>query len=124
MQISPWLIYLWGQVDTWLSVFGFLAGICSIIGLAGSIVTRLFADSDFPNRNEAGCIRKIFLGILIFGIFSIGVRLLVPNSKTIATMVVLPAIVNSQPIQKDLPEIYDIAIKALKEKLGAEEEKK
>ena len=42
---------------------------------------------------------------------------LTPSSKTIAMMVVIPKIVDSKVVQQDLPEIYDLALKALKEQL-------
>ena len=54
---------------------------------------------------------------MIAGLF----HALMPSSKTVALMVVVPAIVNSQPVQKDLPEIYNAGIQMLKEKMGVPE---
>ena len=45
---------------------------------------------------------------------SLSVNALVPSSKTVAMMVVIPAIAQSKVVQKDLPDIYDIAVTALK----------
>lgn len=43
---------------------------------------------------------------------------LVPDSKTVAAMVVIPAIAQSEAIQKDAPELYKMAIDRLKETLA------
>jgi len=43
---------------------------------------------------------------------------LLPSSRTIAAMYVLPRIAESRVIQTDLPELYDMAIGALKDQLS------
>ena len=43
--------------------------------------------------------------------------ILIPSSSTIAMMVVIPKIAESKAIQQDLPDIYELAIKTLKDEL-------
>lgn len=119
MTISPLLVYFWGQADKLSDVLQWMAGIPLFIGIVGSIVSRLVPDTEFPSIERARSIRKMFLIPLIMGCCAWIAYAVLPSSKTVATMVILPVIVNSEPIQKDLPEIYDLAIKALKEQIGA-----
>ena len=42
----------------------------------------------------------------------------VPSSKTIAMMVIIPEIAHSKVVQQDLPDIYNAAVKALKDQLA------
>lgn len=53
-----------------------------------------------------------------FTLFMGTISALTPSSKAIAVMVIAPAIINSEPIQKDSPEIYQMAKDALKETLA------
>ena len=41
-----------------------------------------------------------------------------PSTKTIAVMYAVPAIVNSKPVQQDLPELYQMGVEALKAQLA------
>lgn len=43
---------------------------------------------------------------------------LVPTSKTVAMMVIIPEIAHSKVVQQDLPDIYNAAVKALKDQLA------
>jgi len=48
---------------------------------------------------------------------------LMPSTKTLCAMFVVPAIVNSQAVQKDFPELYALAVEKLKSQLTPELEK-
>lgn len=125
MTLSPWIIYLWGIADNVRDTVGPLAIVTGIsgvilfaIGLIGSIVTEV--RSDFPLLDEKGRV-MVFKGGKWLASISASMAvlfILIPSSKTIAMMVVLPAIVNSEPIQKDLPEVYRMAVDALKDQLA------
>lgn len=118
MTLSPWIIYLWGIADNAsASLRGLGIGLLFASSL-GSIGVALFsaAPSDILPETAVKCwiwIRRSLIAGLIFLITSA----LMPSSKTIAVMVVAPAIINSEPIQKDLPEIYQLAKDALKSTL-------
>jgi hypothetical protein len=43
--------------------------------------------------------------------------IIIPTEKEIAIMYALPKIINSNVIQKDMPELYDLGLKYLKEEL-------
>jgi hypothetical protein len=47
-----------------------------------------------------------------------------PSSKTIAAMVVIPEIANSDVIKRDIPDIYEAAIGKLRAELGMQKAEK
>jgi hypothetical protein len=123
MTISPWLIYLWGIADELKFSLGFAAfalcifgGVLFFITLIGQGMSDIHGSPEMSDGTAAR-IRGYVRRMLKFGIPAFIVSCLIPSSKTIAIMVVLPAIVNSEPIQQDLPELYRIAVDALKEQL-------
>jgi hypothetical protein len=72
----------------------------------------------------ANIVFKIWKRVAIGFCLSILVVTLTPSSKTFALMVVLPRLADSQFIQKDAPDIYKLAIDALKKQLQPDAEKK
>lgn len=58
---------------------------------------------------------KAFFGASILLIFF---SVLIPTSKTIAMMVIIPEIAHSKVVQQDLPDIYNAAVKSLKDQLS------
>lgn len=104
MTLSPWIIYLWGIADSVIAFFGTLSIVAGIIGVIATAI-------GFVENVSRG--KKLGLSALAVAVFSGVLSVLVPSSKTVAVMVVAPAIVNSEPIQKDLPELYRAAKDAL-----------
>lgn len=104
MTLSPWIIYLWGIADGIKGVTGVGAALL-IIATFIFVLIKILEDED--NALKAA-IASAMLAVVL-ALFSA----LTPSSKTIAVMVVAPAIVNSEPIQKDLPELYKAAKDAL-----------
>lgn len=119
MTISPWIIYLWGIADNLKSS---LALLIALLGMASLLTTVYLAACRFEDLSEDH--RKLAKSFArwVYPLFAfvVLVQILTPSSKTIAVMVILPAIVNSEPIQKDLPDMYRIAVDALKEQLAPE----
>ena len=64
-----------------------------------------------PERKRRWSKHVLYAGFAASFLFF--VASLMPSSRTIAVMVVAPAIINSEPIQKDLPELYKAAKDAL-----------
>ena len=109
MTLSPWIIYLWGLADEIKCLFG-ISAFLSITVTIVYCIWKGMGDGEIRNLK--------FLKNLIIISFVLGLSsAFIPSSKTIAIMVVAPAIINSKPIQKDLPELYSVAIEALKNSL-------
>lgn len=105
MSLSPWIIYLWGIADG-LSATLFAASIFSAVSYLVYCVAKWLDNQEDTIKRPSTC--HIWI-TAILALFSV----LTPSSKTIAVMVVAPAIVNSAPIQKDLPDLYKAAKDAL-----------
>jgi hypothetical protein len=138
MTLSPWLVYLWGIIDTVGGTLQFVGAvhvayaivIFTIYGVKSSTASDKEKDEKrYPSIYEGAALEaaqiresvknfpKAGNGKLVVGLVFIGLSAFVPSSKTIAIMVIAPAIVNSKPIQQDLPELYEAAKKALMDNL-------
>lgn len=108
MHISPEIIYLWGLLDTLkaaATVIALLATLAGSICLVGGLM------------DEEALLLKMAKRILPFAAMACIVAVFAPSSKTFAMMVVLPKLADSALIQKDAPELYSLAVEALKAKL-------
>lgn len=114
MTLTPLTIYLWQLADQ-------ISGAASILALfAGAILAIVFTigygiQSDFPAAAPELKAMRVISGILFP--LSIAVAAFTPSSDTVAMMVVIPQITESSVVQKDIPELYNIAIEALKKQI-------
>lgn len=110
--MNPFYIYLWGQADTlkeFLMSGGFVIFTIAVIYSFYHLI-----------MNEELIVSKF---ALVLSAITIIFGALIPSSKTIAAMVIIPEIAKSKAIQEDLPEIYDMAIKQLKASISEKTEK-
>lgn len=117
MNISAFTIYLWQLADTLVenakgATFGFL--------VAGLIALCLYFAAKQDGKDTAGAWKKWSNRFFAVTTIVFLVATFTPSSKTIAMMVVIPAIANSELVQRDIPELYKAAIGALKEKVSQE----
>lgn len=123
MNISPLTIYLWQLADRLSS------GISQVIVILMTLGVALLIASAFggiENQSSSGNIAKdetiaslrtwarrlmVISGILV------PAWVATPSSSTIAMMVIIPKLAESKAVQTDLPDLYDLAIKALKEQI-------
>jgi hypothetical protein len=128
MEITPLTIYLWQLVDGLKDALILPFAIGLIAGLASFIIATIATNTKNYNGDpEMGpeMSRRVFR--MSYCALSIAVvcglmNVLIPTSKTVAMMVIIPGIANSSVIQEDVPELWDVAVKALKEKLTSEKE--
>ena len=82
MEISPLLIYFWGQADHWQQI---LSGIC-IFSFVAAILTVMAAliHGDELEDSTLKMISRIRITALIIGVCSLIFGGLIPSSKTIA----------------------------------------
>lgn len=114
MTINPFTVYLIMQADR--AVYT-----CQAI-LIGFIILVVIAICGSPILMEDDIVEAILKRIpkktLVFLFtFALTGWTLIPSTKALCAMVVVPAIVNSQAVQKDFPELYDLAMSKLKEQL-------
>lgn len=106
--MNPWLIYAWSQADAVRAALG-IAGILIAGGGFLSIVTAWDFDHSPSRHVGIATVLGIVLGL---------VALALPSSRTIALMYVLPRVADSEAIQQDVPELYHLAVDALKAELS------
>jgi len=118
MNISPLTVYFWQLSDKLCDIAQGLAIAMSVICFLVGIIALVSRDDTIcDNEKTQEAILK-WAKRLPFGAVALWVFFaFIPSSKTIAMMVIIPKIADSKAVQQDLPEIYDLAIKALKEQL-------
>lgn len=142
MNISPLTIYLWQLADTLHQSFSIIASVsaamvcffwfgmrfnrgnantkkCELEGIDEtftSLKKRTVLEIEM-RQGAAGKMRSHFLWWSLVLLISFFGRTLTPSSSTIAMMVVIPQIAESKMVQKDLPELYNAAVEALKNNL-------
>lgn len=108
MNISPLTIYLWQLADQ-VSIPLFILTLLSLLmGVICTVVWKV--------EKEEKCKWPGITGLMLF-LFFMCLKTLIPSSNTIAMMVVIPQIAESKMVQKDLPELYNAAVEALKNNL-------
>ncbi len=116
--MNPFLIYLWGIADSASSLFAGVALAVVIITIVSLIIGAIvLIESDFEGQLLPIATKIGTWGIGIAATSAV-LSVLIPDSKTIAAMVIIPAIVESEVIREDLPELYDAAMSKLKSELG------
>lgn len=120
MTLTPFTIYMIMQADTIISACQTVA----IIGLAASGLAAMLLPILCEVVQENREILKSFPKKTIAAVFMVCALgyILIPSTKTLAAMIVVPAIANSQAVQKDFPELYDLAVNKLKEQLAPSKE--
>ena len=117
MNISPWLIYIWGIADRLASVLGAMIPATLVLGVVAFAIRCACESESGVSKATVLSLRRICATMFVLLPISVIGYALMPSSKTIAIMVVVPAIIESDVIQKDLPEIYNLGVEALKEQL-------
>ena len=129
MSITPFQIYLWQQLDTIHSQLFSLHLPIILLSLLGVFALAMFHDVDWASSDTKSAIRKkvwntykffVFPYLIITQLISI----FLPTSKTVAMMIAIPAIIDSKPVQKDLPDVYNMALEALKNQINSKKETK
>ncbi len=137
MNISPLTIYLWQLADKLTAPFSVVAAIMAIISiiLLGINIETTAAAAKYAakikNPNSEEWLEELkeseacrdtslkFLKKTLGGfVFSMLISVFAPSSKTIAMMVIIPEIAHSKVVQTELPDIYNAAVKALKDQLA------
>jgi hypothetical protein len=118
--ISPFLVYLWTILDEVKETYHFIGW---IVSTAAFLVTMCgcqlhYLENFWEEKAQWKKVKFSFIFLWLVGAFLQLTSPLIPTSRNLATIIVAPEIVNSSVIQRDLPELYDVGVKALKESLA------
>lgn len=108
MNISSLTIYLWQLADNVQTAAFILA---SLAGGLGIFLWYAWLSEGIEDAKNASLLSGFFFSVFL------SAAVFIPSSKTIAMMVVIPEIAHSKVVQQDLPDIYNAAVKALKDQL-------
>ncbi len=124
-MITAWQVYLVMQLDNIRDVLGVCTVILGVSLLFGGAFGA-FVVSEMCGDRQAGCWkmyrRLVSTGMVLFSLLLICTTF-IPSSKTVAAMIVLPAITSETVIDNVTPEakeLYGLAKEALKN-LGAKD---
>lgn len=114
MTITPLTVYLVLQADSLKTLFVIAAVVLGIL----SILAFFFGVDAGSDEQISQAWRTYKLKWWISGfVVVLALSLITPNTKTLCATLLVPAINNSQAVQKDFPELYELAVGKLKEQL-------
>lgn len=122
------MVYLWSMADSIKALLGGLFPGLLVPTIIATFALSMVYAVNYPCDAElVATIKRFFRYVrrVAYACIFVGtLHTLMPTSKTIALMAVVPVIVNSSVIQKDVPELYEAAKEAaiakLKEAAGIE----
>lgn len=106
-MISPFMVYLVMQADVIVFASGLVGGILSVIGSIVFLIAKSEKDENVCVPAKRGAIVGIIL-LLVFSLF--------PDTKTLAAMIVIPAITSDKAVELVSPEaseLYNLAKDAI-----------
>lgn len=116
MEVTPFTVYLIGQLDEIIWIFKRIAFL-SFAGSAVSFYAYILFDSDSERAMRKSIFRVFVVAVsvcLVSGVASV----ITPSSRTAAAMLVLPPIINDQDVQQLPKSVVKLANKKIQEVLG------
>lgn len=118
MEISPWLVYWLMQLDricTFVDIIAFFGTILLILLIGFRIIckSQIKRDEDaeaFYNTTTSLC----KFSCVIIPIFVL-LNVFIPNTKTVAAMILIPPIVNNEQVQQIPEDILTFVRSVIKE---------
>lgn len=126
MEISPWLIYWLMQLDSICNFVNFISVIGTIIIMTLFIFrtvwkTRIHYDDDYEVAYNATTLFSKLLCIIV-PLFIL-INVFIPNTKTVASMIIIPPIVNNEQVQQ-LPNDVLVFIHSIVEEYSLNKKEK
>jgi uncharacterized protein YqhQ len=110
-MITPFEVYIVMQADS----VGKVVGLISILLGVATLMCLLFGHIEEEEKAIAAG-KKTAIALII----SLAFSALLPSTKTAAAMIVIPAIVNNEALQKEAGDLYKIAKQALADAVAEE----
>lgn len=118
MYLSPFLLYLvfiLDSINTATTVIAILSLIgCGLMFAVGAACTHSdYRPMGTEQQQTWAKAKKIGWRFGILGVFFMLLSTLIPTSRQMAAIIVLPAIVNNENVQKEAGELYQLAKQGL-----------
>lgn len=125
MEITPWELYALLKLDSIITLFRVICVLSAIFS-----IIFIIASADVRENStgfEKRAVKRVLPAVLLF-VFSLTCSHMIPTTKQMATIFVLPKLINSELVQKDIPEeakeIYSLCKQYLKNQVDETKEKK
>ena len=123
MSINPWLLYLILKLDSIVDFFITVGVISTVlftllvtVGVTIWIASESDGQPDLVAVSKRLC--KNFSKGLVLSLCWLFITMLIPTTKELAAILIIPKIVNNEILQKDASELYTLGVNCLKEKLA------
>lgn len=120
MTITPATLYWITRLDNLCGLFTLIV----VLGIAALVITIIAYFANEPYDDVKASYHRWMKGfsITVFTILILG--MFIPSSKEIAMFYVVPRIAESDVIKRDVPELYNMGVDALKDWLKINTETK
>lgn len=112
MELSPWTIYLVMKCDSVVGVFSVMAA-AFIVLLCFVAMISLIAKLEDEDEGKRLYVAAIAKKLAMVALISLIACCLFPDSKTVASMLILPKIVNNEAVSEEAKELYALAKQAM-----------
>ena len=124
MTLEPWMIYLVALADKLIRFFGVAVTALLTAGALCALAVPLFDDAWGKKENVALLFAKKYFKTWLITLIAIStIPVIVPSSKVLAAMYVLPPIVNSAAVQELPAELVELARAHIKDTINSLKEK-
>lgn len=127
MEIPPWLVYWLMQLDSickFVDVIAFLGSVLLLVLIALRIACKSASERDYGAKAFYNATTNLCkFSSIIIPIFVL-LNVFIPNTKTVATMILIPPIVNNEQVQQIPDDILTFVRSVIKEYTFDSKEKK
>ena len=126
-MISPWMLY-------WITRLDAIGGLACALTVTTAVVVGiisflLIVNSGMSERDKFEESQRVLFGRILKWltpalVASVLTLVFVPSTKEMAVITVVPAIANSEKVQKEATELYDLAKDYLKKTLNTDKPEK
>lgn len=110
MTITSWQMYWFTRLDTIDMAGGLTLGIIFVVSLIAALAA-LFEPTMFKS------VKRVLKWCLSIFVMVCLLDIAIPSTKEMAAIIIIPKLTESEIVKRDIPEIYDLAIKYLKTEL-------
>lgn len=118
-----WLVKL-DDISTACCIIGVTGSLAAVIGLIAIAVNGVKGEGEAERGFEdrvPGALAKIIRRFAPVAFALLLTATLLPDTKQLAAIILVPKLVNSEVVQRDIPQVYDLAVEWMKAKLAVPE---
>lgn len=115
MEITPLTIYLFYLIDALKFISYPLLGLCGVLTVVSAVGWMITHSDAWVSPSTVSMIVKTFKIASITGLCALVANIIIPSSKVMVAMYVVPKVVNNESVQQLPGEILDFIRSYLRE---------